>query len=267
MKISHVVASVVILACGVMLFPATLHAQTDAVYSLNVVGFQKLQAFDESRKYKLTATPFEAEDPNINSVISTQLTGGTSYGNSDDILKWDPTNQQYLKYYLVGDVPDPHFKHKWYDMQTSDVASNTDMLPGEGFWIRSRQSYTQTVVVVGDVVDDDDFTNHITAGFNLLSYPYSASIALNDTSFTNGGVGGSSFGSSDNIYIWNSTNQVYEKYFLVGDVGDPHFNHKWYDLQTSDTATNIYLEPGMGFWYRHRGSGFDWIEPKPYTEP
>jgi len=265
MKISHVVASVVILACGVMLFPATLHAQTDAVYSLNVVGFQKLQVFDESKKYKLTATPFEAEDPNINSVISTQLTGGLDYQEGDNIMKWDALHQQYEKYFLLGDVGDTNYDHKWIDSE-SKVATNTDMLPGEGFWIRSRHGYTQTVVVVGDVVDDDHFTNHITAGFNLLSYPYSASIALNDTTFTNGGHGGYDFQESDDIYIWDQTNQQYQKYFLLGDVGDTNYDHKWIDSE-SKVATNTYLEPGMGFWYRHRGTGFDWIEPKPYTEP
>ena len=242
-------------------------AQTGEVYSLNVVGFQKLEAKDQTKKYTLVATPFNTDDPNINSVISTQLTGGFNYQDSDNIMKWDSVEQEYQKYFLLGDVGDPNYNHKWIDSATGEVATNTDMLPGEGFWIRSRQSYDQTVVVAGDVVDDDHFTNQIFPGFNLLSYAFSERIALNDTTFTNGGRGGYNFQDSDNIYIWNQTNQQYEKYFLLGDVGDPNYNHKWIDSGSGEVASNAYLEPGMGFWYRHRGTGFAWIEPKPYTEP
>lgn len=256
------------LMSAIMLAAAWIaRGQTGEVYSLNVVGFQKLEVKDQTRAYSLTATPFDADDPNINSVISTQLTGSNNYNTADNIMKWDPTNQQYLKFFLLDDVGDTNYNYKWIDSKTDEVATNTDLLPGEGFWIRSRRTYTQVVVVAGDVVSAGTFTNPILPGLNLLSYAFSAAVALNETAFTNGGVGGSSLDDSDNIYIWNQTNQQYEKYFLLGDVGDPSYNHKWIDAQTDKIATNTYLEPGMGFWYRHRGTGFAWIEPKPYTEP
>ena len=259
------VCSKVLLAIAALSVSPALRAQH--LHSTNVAGYWKLEAKDQTKKYTLVATPFDTDDPNINSVISTQLTGGYGYSDSDNIMKWDPQSQQYLDYFLLTDVGDTNYNYKWIDNQTGEVATNTDILPGEGFWIRSRQTYTQVVVVAGDVVDDDYFTNQVLPGFNLLSYAFSERILLNDTTFTNGGHGGFGFSDSDVIFIWNQTNQQYEEYFLLGDVGDTNYNHKWIDNSTGEVATNTYLEPGMGFWYRHRGTGFAWIEPKPYTEP
>lgn len=244
---------------------ASVHAQaTGTVYSLNIVGFQKITV-SSNDSYALAAVPFVSDDPNINSVIGDQLTGGDSFDNSDDLLKWDASTQSYKNYFLLGDVGDTNYNFKWIDSSTGEVATDADLLASEGFWLRNRQSTTQTVVVVGDVVSASTVTNQIVPGYQLVAYPFSSEILINDASFTNGATGGDSFDNSDNIVKWNPDTQSYQNFFLLGNIGDPQYNWKWIDNSTGEVAGNTYLKPGEGFWYRHRGSGFNWVENRPYT--
>lgn len=250
------------LACLISLIGISVAtAQTGAVYSLNVVGFQKVDTPDAA--LVLGSTPFDPNDPNMNEVLGDQLTGGTGYANSDNLLLWDSAAQTYKLFFLAGDVGVPAYNYKWIDTATSQVATN-GILPGDGFWLRSRQASTQTVVMVGDVVNDPEVTNQVVQGLQLLSYPYSTSIAMNDTTFTNGAVGGTGYTDSDNILLWDVSSQEYRLFFLAGDVGVPAYNHKWIETATSQVATNL-IQPGQSFWYRHRGAGFNWVEARPYT--
>lgn len=256
----------VAIVCALGVLTSAL-AQSGEVYSLNVVGFQKVTAPPAAKKYTLNSTPFIANNPNINYAIGNQLGGSNSVDNSDNILLWNKGAQAYKRYWLAGNVGDTNYNYKWIDNLTGEVATNTDILPGEGFWVRSRQSVTQVVVVAGDVEDAQTVTNGIAAGYQLLSYPFSAPIGLNSTTFTNGGKGSNSVDNSDNIMKWNVNAQTYLRYWLAGNVGDTNYNRKWIDNLTGEVATNAYLNPGDGFWYRHRGSGFNWVEAKPYTVP
>ena len=255
-----VTLSVIVFGC---ILASVAQAQTGEVYSLNVVGFQKVAA--PATKLQISSTPFEAADDKLDTVVGAQLSGSDSYGTSDNIIMFNPTNQAYENYFIAGGIGDPQYDGKWFT-QSLQPATNALIPPGRGFWIRSRQSVTQTVVFAGDVLSINAVTNHVYPGLQLLSYPYSTAILLNNTTFSNGAVGSDAFGTSDNILLWNVDTQQYINYFIAGGIGDPQYDGKWF-TQALQPATNVYLQPGQGFWYRHRGSGFNWVEQKPYTLP
>lgn len=250
-----------------LLVAGALRAAGDTNKFSNIVGFKKLRVLAHPQKLALLSTPFVADNPNINSAIGPQLKGQNSSGSSDNILMWDAAGQKYKMLWIVGDVGYPEYNFKWLDCATGEVATNTDVLPGHGFWVRSRQFFTQTVVVAGSVVNVGSVTTAIVRGYNLLAYPFSSPINLTKTTLTNGAVGGNSSGTSDNILRWDANAQCYVTYFLAGDVGYPEYNWQWMDPKTLEVATNAVLQPGEGFWYRHRGGGFDWVEARPYSVP
>ena len=240
-------------------------AQPNEDYSLNIIGFQKVTV-PPNPELQVASTPFQATNDNIDIVIGAQLTGSDQSDRSDKVLMFNPTNQGYETYFIGGGTSNADFDGKWF---TESFTPATDALipPGRGLWIISIQGFTQTVVLAGDVVNMGAMTNHIYTGLQLISYPYSKPILINDTKFAaNGGYGNDSADSADNILLWDVTAQAYVRYFLGGlsDVTNSNFDGKWF-TESFDPATNVYLNPGRGFWYRHIGSGFDWIEPKPYT--
>jgi hypothetical protein len=262
---SGVVKWVVAIVCLVGVI-STSFGQSGEVYSLNVVGFQKVTA--PASKLQISATPFDQANPNIDSAIGNQLTGSDSFGSSDNILLWDVQGQKYSNYFVAGGVGEPYDGHWFTPALVPATNFPANIQPGQGFWIRSRQpTATQTVVLAGDVPADGAITNQISGGLQILSYPYSTPRTIEAMSFSNGGVGGDSYGASDNIMLWDYNTQSYSNYFLAGGVGAPFDGHWFTPALVAATNFNITVQPGQGFWYRHRGSGFNWVETKPYTVP
>lgn len=235
------------------LLAAPVRAQ-DAAYSVNVVGMQKLTA---PPGFQMASTPFEPLSLNVNDAIGPQMTPNTEFTNSDNLLLWDAGGQQYTLLYLSS-----LRTNKWVDVSTG--VSAEPILVGRGMFLRSRQAFTQTVVVAGDVVADPARSNGVVQGLQLLAYPYSADVPLNSMTFTNAGLGSNNFNNSDNIYLWDATNQQYRNYYLAGNVGNPAANYRWISVSPPGIATNVILRTGQSFWYRHRGGGFMWTEPRPY---
>ena len=115
---------------------------------------------------------------------------------------------------------------------------------------------------------DASVTTPVQSGYQIISYPYSTGIKINDTTLKNGAQSGMGMNSADNIITWDAGTRSYRYYYLLGDVGDPALNYKWIDMgmHPNDVATTR-LSRGQAFWYHHRGSGFNWVESKPYTLP
>lgn len=248
-------------ACGIFLAPSA-KAQTGEVYSLNVVGFQKIVA---PVTYRLAAFPFSAISNSINDVIGPQLTPSNSYGSADNILLWVPRDQSYTNFYLRWAPSSPTYHLKWLTAPGNQVATNA-VETGMGFWIRSRRTYTQTVVFAGDVVDSDTVTTYILPGLTILAYPYSAGMSLNDMGLTNGCVS-NSYAQADNILLWNESLQSYTNFYLRWAPSSPTYHMKWLSAPGNQVATNV-IPPGTAFWYRSRKTNtFAWVAVKPYTVP
>ncbi|MDD3604751.1 MAG: hypothetical protein PHD86_06160 [Kiritimatiellae bacterium] len=247
-----------------VLFAAALLAAPafaqDAVYSLNVVGFQKVAAVPTA--LTLAGNPFESPDPELNSLISTQLTAGASFGAADKILKWDADSQTYVKYYLRNNAR-AGVVNKWVlstdeGIPTTNVFLNSD----DGFFIQTVASSTQQVVMVGDVVNDPEIQKSIPAALSLHSFPYSAPIAIKDMNMTNA-TAGASFGASDKLMVWDEAQQQYIKYYFRNNARAGVVN-KWVLSTDEGVETTDVINPNDGFWIQAL-SQFQWVAKRPYT--
>jgi len=182
------------------------------VYSVNVVGFNKMQ-FEKGKLY-LVSTAFESIDGNplrAADVIGTQLPINTT-----------------LSYYQGGVVP------YLTDARTFAGWSTNIVFDGwMGFWLRLPNSGTQLVYDVvfkgqAPMAEDGPISNVVVSGLNMIGYPYTADVRFRDTAlYTNSAV-------NDTISVWTGSNYTpYAKTFAGWGNG-----------------TNLVLTQGMGFWYR-----------------
>jgi hypothetical protein len=229
-------------------------AQGPEVYSLNVVGFQKVTVASNTKM--MAATPFLRSPGNLDHVVGAQLTAGKSELSADIIATWNVVSQKYDRFWLRA------ADSNWYTVGATSVrATNVFLNPTTGFFIIDQKSTgrTEAVVLSGDVVDTPVATNALLQGMNLVSYPFSSSIDLNRSGLTNGRAGKSEF-SSDIVSIWNPTSQVYRRYWLRNT------DKKWYTVSAQSQIATGSIGGGQAFFYqRTTNVPFNWVEVKPYT--
>ncbi len=231
---------------------STAFAQTGAVYSLNVVGFQKVAV--QPTGMSMPGVPFEADSYELNDLIGDQLTAAKNQSGADKIFAWDAQSQAYKKYFLRTTVG-----NKWVSYEDPDnPTTNAFVYPESGFWVVAVATSTQEVVLVGDVANASAVTNALVAGLNMISYPYSTPRGINDLDLTTGTAAKNQSGA-DQIWAWDGSQQQYVKFFYRSTVGN-----KWVAYLDPDVpATNI-VSPAEGMWYNAR-SPFTWIAARPYT--
>jgi len=246
----------------VLLVAATAtHAQpTTTVYSVNVVGFQKVNAVStNSGGLVLVANPFEKANPFIDRVVGTGGVAGANAGLADNVQVFNPGIQEFQTYWLFSSA-NPAFNRKWRN--TTGFATNVYLTPGMGFWYRNRAGTNLPITLVGDVVTDPAITNYIAPGLQILSYPYSAPIKLGHITLTNG-IAGSSVGNADTIQLYDPVTKQFQNYWLFSSA-NATFNRKY--RNTTGLATNITIQPGQSFWFRSRTNVvMQWVETIPYN--
>ena len=244
----------------------SVHAQEQSVYSVNIVGFQKVELADQSQ-FSLMSVPFDIGDGTLGDIFGTNtLYGSASPGLADRLRFWDTAEQVYVN---VGVGPDGKFYRQtsgggWVS-PLEEV--NFEVELGEGFWIVSsgEAGSDRDVILAGDVIADESFSYNFFTGFHVLAFPFSAPIDLQDTSFASSGASASAApGAADRVRVWDRDEQAYVNYGLGPDGN-------WY-LQTSAGAwvsplelADHTLQPGEAFFYFAQES-FTWTEPNPYLD-
>ncbi|MEI8351455.1 MAG: hypothetical protein WCG36_03985, partial [bacterium] len=82
------------------------------------VGFVRVAI--PPNKSTLCSLPFALADRSIQSVLSGQLTGGTNAADADQILKWDPSSQQYRIIYKLAGSTTSALNGSWVESTLSD---------------------------------------------------------------------------------------------------------------------------------------------------
>ena len=243
-------------ACAILIigaiFTGIAQAQSGAVYSLNVVGFQKVTV--EPSALTMPGIPFDPASAELNDLIGDQLTAAKNEAGADNIYVWDAVAQEYKKYFLRSTIGD-----KWVSYTDPNVATTDAFLNVEnGFWINASAVVTQELVLVGDVVNDAVVTNNIVAGLNMISYPFSTPMSINEIGLT-GGTAAKNEAGADNIYVWDADSQQYIEFFFRSTVGN-----KWVAYTDPNTVASNVIDPAAGMWYNSIGS-FTWEAVRPYT--
>ena len=257
--------------------------------------------FAAGDRYVICGIPFDnTADPeglSIQDLVPDPLNNGWTGGNAnsaDTIQFW--ANGTYVNLYLFDTTATSSAalarKGKWINPAsallpdaswgTGGQPSSLKLRPGMSFWIRraaGTETEAKTVTLSGQVVTSSANASHtIVNGYNLFTSGYTGGFALNNGYIdwlTLGAVGGNA-NTADTIQFW--ANGTYVNLYLFDTTATSTAalarKGKWINPAsallpdaswgTGGQPTAKVVQPGEGFWYRHRGSGFTFTETKPY---
>ena len=199
----------------------------------------------------LAAMQLDAYDARILSLFAGQLIGGSNTNNSDLLLKYDPTLQQYVTFWRTNNGA-------WVQAPQTVPTTNT-LKPGEGIWIQNRHGF-QHVFLYGQVALANTQTVRLAHGLNLVGYPYPSTIGLNRADLVHDGAyGATNINLSDQVIEGATSN----RYWLFKKTGHTN-NNQW--LTASSAVASVYLNLGRGYWYqRLPTNAFNWTEVRPFA--
>jgi len=233
----------------------------DVVGSLNIRGIQAVD-LPAAGDFAMMSLPFDIEDNSLQAVFGDVLQGSASVAAADKLRFWDGK-----RYASVALGPDGVF-YRLNDQghwKTPLEPVNFSIPIGEGFWVTSGAQAEQgrQVTLDGDVVLDATAGVSFNIGFQMVSYPFSSEIDLQNTTLREVGTASASAAGADYIRVWNMTTRRYEGYGLGIDK-------VWYRLDAANTwvqpmepAQHV-LKPGQAFFYFAR-QPFTWTETNPYA--
>ncbi len=251
-----------LLLAGAALIVSTSSIQAEnGVYSVNVVGFQKV-GMAPAGEFILTAPPFEAGVTNtlLDIFGTSTLKQDNNLLNCDRVILHDPVEQVYQAWaqWTDGVFYKANNPTEW----NAGIAGNPEVPAGTGFWIvsASDSAAERAIAYVGDVVLSESIPVGILEGYQILAYPFSSDVPLQNTSFfTDGAARDNNMLLCDRVHIYHGGQ--YQAYALWTDG-------QWYKANNPTEwnqgilATND-LRAGQGFFYEAQ-AGITWSETNKY---
>jgi hypothetical protein len=257
-----VVATLIAVPALVVLFAPGPSPVLADVYS-NEVGFIKVDTVDngvvlasvplillgDSPYYGLNNAALTAPGE-IGLMLSADLVGSTLFATADRVMTYSGGYRTAWLYHNPGNAYD----NMWFEGVN---LSTLTLQPHQGFWIvRSHSGSPDTVTFVGGVRTDATVDITISAGFNMIGWPYPTEHDLQTSTLdADGAYGSGMFATADRIGD-----------YVVGT------GYQWYWLHSSGTwykgvvPSTLNLQPEKGYWfYRQPAQGsFTWHCAKPY---
>ena len=205
-----------------LLASATFAADSNTASSVNIVGFNKIDC--PRGKSVLVNSAFES------------IEGNTLY--TVDVLGTNLPPGTVVSYFVSTGIPG-YKKVDNYSEIDIDVygwSSNVTYKGSMGFWITvppGAASSNYVVVLAGQVPLSQKTTNVVQNGYNLLGYPYTASVLWTDTELAKNALPG------DVVSVFNPVSGYKSYNYSEVDI----------DVYSWGAATNLVITPGMGFWY------------------
>ncbi|MDD5435405.1 MAG: hypothetical protein PH343_08255 [Nitrospira sp.] len=218
---------------------------SNEVLSGNIVGYQTITV--SNKGYYMVAQPFNVLGrKDINSVIGTQLSTGTSVAVADNISFYDNAGQTYIANNWLRSSDGKWCQGAGLSTQTVDA--------GRCFWMKLNTNLRQQVTILGEVVTAGVITQTLYQGVNMVAYPYSANLSVTNTGLDAVAVAGNTSSVADQIIKFNPATQGYDTYWKSA-IG-------W----KKGSAVNApELKTGEAFWFLRRLSGTtNWVEIMPY---
>ena len=233
-------------------------AATAQVYSQNIVGYAK----SDKPAGLFTIIGSSWEDSTVADVIGTGHTSSPFAASADKVSVYVP-GAGYTTYFLYEDFTGAN--QEWRNVASPYVAQGDISLPnGSAVFMESVANPTTTsVVACGEVPVDQFSTNSIVMGLQLVAYPFTAEVAIDDLALTDQGTASFFSASADKISFY-TPGVGYTTYYLAADFTGNVLG--WYDIATGAApASPVSLPVGTGFFYESLSS-FDWIEVNPYFD-
>jgi hypothetical protein len=260
----------------VLMVVAVRGQSSNTVYSPNIVGFLKVDV-PGSNKITMVAVPFEPVNSNgvytLDEVLGTNFTAHWSAAVADQVWMWNSFAQHYSQAFLNNDGwGDTNVDWKWCYMGLDGnpypcAQTNLfDLTPATGFFINNKHGDV-TLYLTGQAPTSTSTAVGL-AGLQMVAYPYPVPQPLATLLTTNDGATANwSTSRADELWLWNTANKNYDTFFLNDDGwGDTNVNWKWcaMGLDGNPYAATNTLQPGMGFFYKAKGSNFNWNVVRPY---
>lgn len=230
-------------------------AATNEVTSVNVVGYVKT-SIPTSGNYTMISIPFDpigGVTNTLQGVFGTnRLTQHPSIGSlADRLYKFTGAGYDVFYqrtnglFYVVG----------------ASTPTNIDVLAGDTFWIQQPAASNQVkqIVLMGDVVDVATQLTDMVSSYQMLAYPFSSDVNINQTGFR------SSSGSASHATIASLADRIYVFTGAGYDVYALNTNG-WRasdGFATNALATKVF-SMGDGFWYQARSNAWTWAETNKY---
>ena len=225
-----------------------LAANTNTASSVNAVGF--VNKTMEPNKWILATCNFQKVGGGTNTLLdvfgTSQLAQNDSVPLCDIVILWDVAQAKYQAYaqwtdgvfYKANDITE------W----GASIAANPEIPVGTAMWIvpSSALASNKTITLAGEVVSVATQTLAVASGWQLMGYPLTCDVPLQNTGFAaSGAAKNDSVPLCDVVITWVSDH--YQAYALWTD-------NQWYKANditewgNSILATNT-ITLGEGFWY------------------
>jgi len=243
-----------------ILLAASFAAQAQTVGSANIMGYTKIETPTAGKFEIISLAQFSSGSNTVNiqdaiADVNTLNAAGTGgWDNADKIIIWNGLG--YTSYGLYQPVAgDPYWMASGAGWTISAFASpaNVELPRGQAVWLTTGTGGAATnALVSGDVYLDETFDVNLNSTFSLLSFPYSATVALTNlviSNATSAGTGG--WDNADKIIIWNGSG--YTSYGLYQPAaGDTYWmaSGAGWVISAFASPADIEINLGKGFWYQ-----------------
>lgn len=238
------------------LFAAAAQAQT--VSAANIVGYKKL-TLQPGGKYYLASCNFQTGTTNtLLSIFGTdKLTQDNSYVNCDRIFVWNSATQTYQAWAQWTDGV--FYKANNLAEWNAGISGNPVVPLGTGFFISSG-NVSNTLIFSGDAVQVETKAVPVTTGYQIMGFPFSSDIALQNTSFfASGAAADNSYVNCDRVHVW--TGSGYQAYAVWTD-GVWYKANNLAEWNAGIAASNT-ISMGEGFFYEAKAP-ITWNQSNPY---
>lgn len=201
------------------------------------------------------ANPFIPFNANINAVLAGQVVGGAALEEGEiDIYPFSPGANSYTPCFLLN-LPGEMHHGKWVD-ENHDLAGFS-MSQGCGFVARNNTSSIKPLFFTGRVVVQPARSITIQPGLQLIGYPYTTGIQLNQTTFSGEAHGAATEAEADTLGLPGAMN------WLLDDSSSP--NHgKW--IGSDGRPSTLWLGTGLGYWLNNKTTNdYSCTESRPYA--
>ncbi|MDP6809191.1 MAG: hypothetical protein QGH42_07575 [Kiritimatiellia bacterium] len=204
-----------------------------------------------------------AGEPTLESLFD-EAVAAANYLVADQVLVFDAGAAQYNRWAKYdGDG-------LWYrcndnaEWNAGTVQTNLTLPVGSAVWFRCNPSQAQDLVLTGQAVESSSVSMGLIQGLQMIAYPFSSQINLDDSDFAgDGATQNANYLSADQVIFWNGS--AYQRYALYTDG-------KWYGANDNDEwnagtvlGSDKDIALGEGFWYRAQNvAGLTWTEDNPY---
>ena len=212
------------------------------------------------------SNPFVPYSTTLSSLFGDQLTGGTSYSDSDRILKYTESGGWEIAW--LDKVPGDINYGEWlpavgppYHPTTMRIASD------EAWYLEIRNGHPSTYLTLIGEVSRVDRQMHLSAGMNMVGTCFPVIVTMDQSNLYGSGMTGAP-ASYTSDRIWT--------YVASADTNTAWFNTAWMvdgisagmngKIYSGNLPTNMKFNPGKGYWIEVRQGhhSFTWNYPKPY---